>query len=195
MSRIAGAVTSLLFYGRALSVCAVAISGLPGMAPAETLSSNTQQLLPLGTNTCPPIVATNFTPYVYDNALNSFEFTVSDPSNVAIVGSVGGTSIPLHFMTRRLESGGAVRINVDVQSSDVRGVLRIRVTFLSTHGAGTPLCISVVSTSIASDVPSIVAPAVAQKPPVAPPVPEPVPVPSVPTISTTTDSGAGSSSV
>ena len=122
---------------------------LPIKASALTVSTQTQQILPLGANTCAPIQVTNFTPFVYNNALNSFEFTVSDPSYVAVVGSVGDTSIPLRQMIRLSSSASGVRYHVDVDTASLSGSVPVTLTLLSA-GTGAPVCASVISINLGS---------------------------------------------
>lgn len=169
--------TGVSTYQLLLSVFAVtALSALfavfPLKASALEVVSQTQQILPPGANTCAPIQVTNFTPYIYDNALNSFEFTVSDASYVAVVGSVGKTSIPLRYMTRLPSTTGGVRIHVDVDTTPLVGSVPVTVTLLSAQ-TGQPVCASVVAVSLGSGP-------VAQTPsyPTAPSKPAPSTAPS-----------------
>jgi hypothetical protein len=133
---------------------AIALFTLLGAAPAKAsaldVASQTQQILPLGgPNSCAPIQVSNFTPYVYDNALNSFDFTVSDASYVAIVGSVGNTSIPLNFFTRVQSTSSGVRYHVDINATPLTGTVPVVVTLLSAR-AGQPICASIIATSLGS---------------------------------------------
>ena len=139
------------FYGLALCVLTVVMTGVPIRADADQISTLTQQLLPPGVaNTCAQLAATEFTPYVYDGALHSFEFTVPDTSYVAVAGTVGDSFVPLRFMTRRVSTSGALRIHVDIATTPIRGTLPIQVTLLSSSGPGSPTCLSVVSGSVGS---------------------------------------------
>lgn len=123
----------------------------PTLASADTISSQTGQVLPIGGNTaCPQILATNLTPYVYDGALHSFEFTVPDASYVAVAGSVGGSSIPFNLMTRWGAPSGALKVHVDIATTPIRGTLPLTVTMLSSHGAGQPVCVTTVSMGVGS---------------------------------------------
>ena len=134
-----------------LGVAAVVVTiAFPSQTSAAEVSVQTSQLLPPGGNTCQTLQVSGFTPYVYDNALNSFEFTLPDSSYVAILGSVGNTSIPFQLMTRRIDASGALHVHVDIATTPVVGTLPISVTLLSAKGSGQPVCISVITTSIQS---------------------------------------------
>jgi len=167
-------IISFLLFSVVLSL------GLPVYAAAAT---NTAQLLPPGGNSCRSVSITGFTPYIYEGALHSFEFTASDASYIGIGGAVGNTSIPFNQITRRIDSNGAARIHVDVPSTQIRGSLTVGVTMLSATGASDPVCITIYSTGVASDG-SAQAPAPTPAPSPAPsPVvrPTPTPAPSTPT--------------
>ncbi|MDZ4227491.1 MAG: hypothetical protein U1D26_03375 [Patescibacteria group bacterium] len=150
MQSISGVAIRIVCYGLAVAVLAVAIGGMPGRASADVMSTVNQQILPPGANTCPQASATNFTPYIYENALHSFEFTMPDASYVAVIGSVGDKSIALRFMTRRMDASGTLRIHVDTETTPIVGSLPIQVTMLSTRGAGTPVCVSIASATLGS---------------------------------------------
>ena len=122
---------------------------LPTKASALEVNTQTQQILPLGANTCAPISAVNFTPYIYNGSLDSFDFIVSDPSYVAVLGSVGNTSIPLHSMTRSTDVSGAIRSHFDINSTPLIGSVPVTVTLLSAR-TGAPVCAAVVSVNIGS---------------------------------------------
>ncbi len=120
---------------------------LPTHASALEISAQTAQILPLGGNGCAPIAARDFTPYIYDGALHSFEFTVPDSSYVALVGSVGNTSIPFQRFTRGIRADGTLRIHMDVETTSVSGSLPLSVTLLSAR-SGQPVCLSIISTNV-----------------------------------------------
>jgi len=126
-----------------------AFAVLPARAAALEVNTQTQQLLPPGANTCAPIQVSNFTPYVYNNNLSSFEFTVADPAYVAVVGSVGNVSVPLRQMTRRMDVSGGVRIHVDINDTPVAGPVPVVITLLSAR-TGAPVCAAVVSVNLGS---------------------------------------------
>lgn len=153
----------------ALALFSLLVVATPSKASALAVVSETQQVLPLGSNTCAPIRISNFTPYIYDNALNSFEFSVGDASYVAIGGSVGDTSVPLRLMTRLPDSSGGVRIHVDVDTTPLTNTVPITITLLSAR-TGEPMCASIVATNLGSG------PTVASNTSAAP---ASVPVPSV----------------
>src|SRR3989338_9088495 len=118
----------------------------PSHVSAAEVSVQTAQLLPPGSNTCAPLAASGFTPYVYDNALHAFELTLQDSSYVAVVGTVGNTNIPLNQMGRRIDASGALRVHVDLPTTPIGRTLPITITFLSAKGPGLPVCVSVVTT-------------------------------------------------
>src|SRR3989338_9112705 len=120
----------------------------PSHVSAAEVSVQTAQLLPPGSNTCTPLAASGFTPYVYDNALHAFEFTLQDSSYVAVLGTVGNTNIPLNLMRRQIDATGALRIHADVATTPIRGSLPITVTLLSAKGPGLPVCVSMVVTTL-----------------------------------------------
>lgn len=138
--------TLLLFLALILTGWGIA----PSLAFADTISSQTAQVIPPGGTGCPQITASNFTPYVYNGALNSFDFTVSDASYVAVVGSVGGKGLPFYVMSRWGAPAGALKMHVDIETTHITGTLPITVTLLSAHGAGQPVCMTTVSMSIGS---------------------------------------------
>jgi len=123
----------------------VAFAAFPGGAAADISSVRTQQLLPVGGNTCTPLSAYDFAPYVYDKTLHSFAFTVSNSSYVALAGSVGGTSVPFYLMTRHGDAMGALRVHVDIPTTPVSKGLLLSVTLVSAQGGGQPVCMSTVS--------------------------------------------------
>ncbi|OGG53053.1 hypothetical protein A3C20_03025 [Candidatus Kaiserbacteria bacterium RIFCSPHIGHO2_02_FULL_55_25] len=130
-----------------ITLFAIAGLALPVFASAATVSglvSPTQQLLPRGANTCAPLQVQSVNPYIYNNNLDSFDVTITDPSYVSVIGSVGNTGIPLSFMTRRMNADGTLRIHVDIQSTPVNGILPVSLTLLSAP-SGKPVCVSVVS--------------------------------------------------
>lgn len=142
--------------------------------PASTSAAvRTAQLIPPGGNECVQIPVHNFTPYIYDGALHSFEFTVPDGAYVGISGAVGETAIPYNQITRRIEPSGALRVHVDTPTTPVRGILNIGITMLSSEGPGEPVCVSIFSTGLAIDG-TMHAPAPASKP-----APSPAPAPVV----------------
>ncbi|OGG79122.1 hypothetical protein A3A39_00660 [Candidatus Kaiserbacteria bacterium RIFCSPLOWO2_01_FULL_54_13] len=156
-------------YGLVLIGVLIVLTALtiPSWTLASEVSVQTVQLLPPGSNTCTQAVVSGFTPYVYDGTLHALEFTVSDSSYVAIIGAAGSTGIPFNQITRRIEQSGAVRIHADVATTQIRGSLPVAVTLLSAK-TGQPVCISVVSTSIAGE----------GAPLVTPPAPIPSPTPT-----------------
>lgn len=133
------------------------LSVFPSTTKAEVVSVQTRQLLPAGNSACTPLSAYNFTPYVYDGALHSFEFTVPDSSYVALAGTVGDTPIPFQFMTRRGDASSALRVHVDIQTTPIHGMLPLSVTLLSAQGTGQSVCMSIVIMATTAIAPQPVA--------------------------------------
>lgn len=109
-------------------------------------------------HSCAPIQVSDIQPYIYGGKLHSFEFTISNPSYVALGGTVGDEVIGFQYMTRWLDSGG-LRIHIDVQSKSLANDLPIQIILLS--AAGSVTCTAAVSS-------------------VVPAVPQPVPQTSYP---------------
>ena len=128
----------LLFFG-----------GLPTKTRADTISVMTQQVLPAGQgNNCPALPVYNISSYVYDGELHSFEFTVADPSYVALIGSAGNVDIPFNHMARRMNPDGTLRVIVGLPTMQLSGTLPIQITLLSSPPGGQITCLSVISISI-----------------------------------------------
>src|SRR3990167_1490503 len=144
----------LLLFVLASVAFSIVLAAFPLKAFALDAVTQTRQVLPVGGNACTQVSATNFIPYIYDGALHSFEFTVSDPSYVALIGSVGNTSIPFNVMTRKMDASGMLRVHVDVPTSPVFGTLPVTVTMLSAR-SGSPVCLTVVSANVVSGLETI----------------------------------------
>ncbi len=144
-------VTTYQLFVLALAATALAffLTAFPTNASALEVAAQTAQVLPVGGNSCAPVSVSGFTPYIYDGALHSFEFTVSDPSYVALLGSVGNTSIPFNLMTRRVDASGMLRVHADIGTTPIVGTLPLTVTLLSAR-TGSPVCMTVVSMSVGS---------------------------------------------
>jgi hypothetical protein len=140
-----------MLWGLALAIAGIAVLG-PTNAQADEVTAQTLQLLPPGSQTCAAPTVSGFISYVYGNNLNSFEFTISDPSYVAILGSLEGTPIPFRLMTRLNASGGGLRVHVDTPSMPIRDSLEVTVTMLSPGGSGKPTCALTVRALIPSSV-------------------------------------------
>lgn len=149
MKHFSFAAYQLLLFVLAGIAFSFVVAAFPVKAFALDAVTQTRQVLPVGGNACAQVFATNLTSYVYDGALHSFEFTISDPSYVAIIGSVGNTSIPFNLMTRKTDASGLLRIHVDVYPAPVSGGLPVSVTMLSAR-SGSPVCMTVVSTNVVS---------------------------------------------
>ena len=132
------------------AILSAGTSIFPAAATADTVAVQTQQLLPATGGSCIPLSVYGFTPYIYDNSLHSFDFTVTDESYVAISGLVESTSLSFQLMTRWKDASGALRIHVDVPTTPVTDGLSLSVTLLSAKGVGQPICISVATMSISA---------------------------------------------
>ncbi len=139
----------LLLFVLAISAFTIFFATFPVKAFALDAEAQTRQLLPVGGSSCTAVSATNFTPYVYDGALHSFEFTVSDASYVAVLGSVGDTPLSFQLMTRKTDPSGMLRMHVDIETTPISGTLPLKITMLSAR-SGNPVCLTVVSASVNS---------------------------------------------
>jgi hypothetical protein len=157
MKRSASLGVRVVLWGIAVAIAGV-VALSPAGASAAEVTTQTLQLLPPGAQTCAQPSVSGFTPYVYGNALNSFEFLVSDPSYVAILGSVGGTPVGINYMTRFAGPAGSLKVHVDTPSTPVHGSLEVVVTLLSPGGGGVPVCALTVRAVILGD-PSMAKPA------------------------------------
>lgn len=169
------AATRLLLWIILVSVGIIASATVfPSKASAAELLAQTAPLLPAGPqNACAPLTASGFTPYIYNNALHSFELTLNDSSYVAISATVGNTQVPFYQMSRHFSAPGSIRIHADLNTTPLRGALPITVTLLSAKGPGQPVCVSVVGTVLGEgSFASLPMP----KP--TPPSPAPVPTPT-----------------
>ena len=124
-----------------LSGCAVALVLVifaPGSASASTVLP--AQILPPGQNACDAITLSDIQAHVYAGSLDSFDFTVSDPSYVAIAASVGDVSVPFYYMTRWVNPDGSLRMHVDLPERPQGSNITIRVTLLASlkDTAGVP---------------------------------------------------------
>lgn len=153
------------------AIFCVGLAMFPSSIAADIVSVQTQQVIPAGGNTCVPLSAYNFTPYIYDGALHSFSFTIPDSSYVALAGTVGDTSIPFQLMTR---SGTVdnLQIHVDIDTTSISGTLPLSVTLMSVKD-GQSVCMSVVL----MEVPGLISPTTVT---VIPPTYVPAPIGLVP---------------
>ncbi|MSU73775.1 hypothetical protein EXS56_01400 [Candidatus Kaiserbacteria bacterium] len=149
MKQLGVSTYQLLLFVLAIFVFTAFFAAFPVKALALDATTQTSKVLPVGGNVCTPVSATNFIPYVYDGALHSFEFTVSDASYVALIGSVGNTSIPFNLMTRKIDASGMLHVRVDIQTTPIVGTLPLKVTLLSAR-SGNPVCLTVVSIGVGS---------------------------------------------
>lgn len=166
-----------------LGIAIFALAGLatPFSAAAAEVTVQTAQVIPPGTS-CAPLSVTNVHPYIVDNALHSFDVTVTDPAYVAVISTVGDTSYTFRSISRWRMADGTLRQHVDVQTTPIRGSLPVTLTLLSAQ-TGQPVCLSVVSFSV--EGPRV--PTSPTKPVTREPIP-PVTTPEPPTTGTTTGS-------
>lgn len=122
---------------------AAILFALPLIARADQVSAQTQQILPLGSQTCQNLQVLDAQSYVYDGALNSFDLTVADPSYVSVLGSVGDVGLQLGYMSRRINPDGTLRIHVDTPSIQLYGETTITLTLISAK-QGSPVCVAAV---------------------------------------------------
>lgn len=147
--------TSTVHISVGFFVLCVGIVSVSTLLPSLTFASpkvevgvsvQTAQLLPPGA--CDPISVSAFTPYIYDDALHAFEFTLKDSSYVAVLGKAGDTNIPLNLMARRFDSSGYLRIHADTVSIPINKSLPVTVTFMSAKGRGLPVCMSIMEVTL-----------------------------------------------
>lgn len=125
---------------------------LPSQTSAAEISVQTAQLLPPGTpNTCVQLPVSGFTPYVYDDALHAFEFSVPDNSYVAIAGMVGSSNIPFNHLIRTTDASGNLRVHADIDTTPIHGNLSVSVIMLSAKGPTQPVCVSIILTAIETE--------------------------------------------
>ena len=154
----------------ALGTLSLLMTFTPGISLAST-EATVAGILPPNTTACPIVGVSQITPYVYDGSLDSFDVTVTDPSYVAVGGSVGDMPVDFHYMTRSYTADGALRIHVDIASTPVPQTIPIRVTLLSSRADTHVTCaLSVVGdiTGTPNTPPVPEAPATPVLPPVAP---------------------------
>lgn len=149
MKQLGGSTYQLLLFVLAIFAFTIVLATFPVKAFALDAATQTSQVLPAGGNNCPAVSATNFTPYIYEGGLHSFEFTVSDASYVALAGSAGNTPISFNLVTRKTDPSGMLRLHVDIETTPISGTLPLKVTLLSAR-AGSPVCMTVVSVGVSS---------------------------------------------
>ena len=133
--------------GMIVGVLAFVGFALPAPVHAATISVQTVQAIPPGGSGCGILAVQNVVPYIYDNALHSYDIVIADPSYVAVIGTVGDTGIPFNQMTRSPVGDGTLRIHVDIQATPIYGSLPIALTLLSAQ-TGRPVCLTVISFSV-----------------------------------------------
>ena len=145
--------TSKLAYAAGVIALTMVFLVTPFATHADEIASHTAQILPPGANTaCPHIPVTSYKNNIYQGALNSFDVTISDPTYVAVVGSVGNMSIPFQYMTRSVDQLGNLTYHVDTPSVSVGKSLVVSMVLLSSKGVNTPVCAATVSITIGAKV-------------------------------------------
>lgn len=119
-------------------VAAAAFSLTPTSASAANVSVITKPVIPQ-TGVCVPPVASTFKANVYEGNVHSFDIEISDPSYVAVAGSIGEQGIPFIQMNRRITPTGALRIHADVATTPANQP--IYITLLSAK-QGSPVCLT-----------------------------------------------------
>lgn len=119
------------------AVCAVVVAATLAL-PAATFGATapaieTRQLLPVGGNSCSQLSVSSIQEYVQGGDLHSFEVTISNPSYVALFGTVGGAPLSFQYMTRDIMPNGQLRIHVDVPI-EMSHSSAISMTLLSAEG-------------------------------------------------------------
>ncbi len=125
---------------------------MPVVASAAEVSASssaqTVQLLPPNVgNICPQMATPIFKAYVYDNAVNSFDVTIADPSYVAIAGSVGETQIPFNYITRFVDASGILHMHVDTPTVSMHKAAPVTLTLLSVRQDKT-VCAATISATL-----------------------------------------------
>jgi hypothetical protein len=140
--------TNILYVGIASTLFLFFVACLPMHAAAQSVSVQTQQLLPPGQNTCQQISVSDVEPHVFNGTLESFDLTVPN-DYVSVLGAVGNTSIPLQYMTRWGANTGTVRLHIDTPTTRIEGTLPVSLTLLSAL-PGQPVCATVISFDVSA---------------------------------------------
>ncbi|MDB5238314.1 MAG: hypothetical protein JWM46_584 [Candidatus Kaiserbacteria bacterium] len=140
------------YIGLLIAVCTLIGLAVPLSAAAEEVNVNTVQVIPPGGNSCAPLQVLNVHPYIVDNAVHSYDVTVNDPSYYVVISSIGDTAYTFRYVSRWMNSDGSVRQHVDVQTTPIGTSLPITLTLLSAK-TGQPVCMSVISFSVAGSGP------------------------------------------
>ena len=148
--------------GAAGVLAALSLFLAPTAAFADTAPTvSTAQLVPQAAACATPTVLST-TPYVYDGAVNSFDIVLSDSSYVALGGAVGKDfTIPLQYITRRVDQNGTLTIHVDTPSIPVYGTFPISMTMLSA-AQGKGICATTVSFTLQGPAAPVTPPAASQ---------------------------------
>ena len=157
---------------------------LPIITAADTsLNLSTIQLLPPGQNTCVAPSVVSFKSYVYDGSLDALEYTLTDPSYVAIAATVGDQTLPFQYMTRWMDpQNGNLRIHIDSAVSVSSAGTPVKVMLVSPGGMGRPTCALEIDTIVMPNEALTSTSSGTMSPPEAPtPVSSPEPTPAVST--------------
>ena len=117
-------------------------------------SVNTKALVSSAVSCETPVIS-SLKPYVYEGALHSFEFSVSDAFQVVVAGSAGDTAIPLNYISRQAGENGDVKMRVNVSSEHIGSALPVSITTLSAKGVGHSVCITTLSFVLRDGVPIV----------------------------------------
>lgn len=118
---------------------------VPSLAAAQTVSINTQELLPPGQNVCQQMKVASVQPYVYGGILESFDVTISDTQNsyIGLFATIGNTAISFDSITRWAGEPSGLRIHVDTPNLRVNTGLPVKLTLLASL-PGQPTCMTTI---------------------------------------------------
>ena len=112
------------------------IASVAPQRASAAVSVNVRQVLPPNAQTCPSLGVSDIRPYIYDGNLHSFDISTTDPSYVAVGGTVGDAALGFRTMTRWRNSDGSVRIHVDIENTRLDRAVPVSITLLSAHAGG-----------------------------------------------------------
>jgi hypothetical protein len=173
-----------------LGIAIFALFGLaiPFSAAASEVTVQTAQVIPPGSS-CAPLQVINVHPYIVDNAVHSFDVTVSDPAYVAVISSVGETNYTFRYISRWRMTDGTLRQHVDVDTTPIGKSLPISLTLLSAK-SGQPVCLSIIRFTVEGTGTSTM-----PNKPVTHETPAPVTTPVLPATTTSTGTTSSTSTV
>jgi len=142
---------SLYFIVISFALSIFFFSPIRAHAATDTL---VEQVIPPSANNsaCAQLQVSELHPYIYEGALHSFEFTISNPTYVALGGTVGDSPVDFQYMSRWQDAQGMLRIHVDIPSTSLERDLPIHIVLLS--GTGQVTC----AASVSSIVPAVYQP-------------------------------------